>query len=161
MRMRQQLIIVVALVFATVAVGVNVYAATRAADRHALQIDQTMPVASVLDRGVVESPPPANSSDEPPSAANAVAPDDPCESSEACHGAARNAPGLAFSNHGRSVSAYAKHIGFVDGEDGPPGASVRDIARPDIKADGPPRSDRAEERSNNSAAPGQNKDKDD
>ena len=158
--MRQQLIIVVAVVFATVAVGVNVYAATRAADQYTLQLEQAMPVASVLNHGVVESPPPVNSSDDLPPAANAAAPDDPCESSETCHGTARNAPGLAFSNHGRLVSAYAKHIGFVDGEDGPPGASVRDVARPDVKADGPPRSDRAEERGNSSAAPGQNKDKD-
>ena len=47
MRMRQQLIIAVAVVFATVAVGVNVFASTRATDQHSRQLDRVMPVGSV------------------------------------------------------------------------------------------------------------------
>ena len=160
MRMRQQLIIAVAVVFATVAVGVNVFAATRAADQHSRQLDRVMPVGSVLDRGIFDIPSPADGSDDQPPPDDSNAPDDPCARSDACRSDAANAPGLTFSNHGRAVSAYAIHLGFVEGEDGPPGALMRMEARTDVRADGPPRSDRAEERSNNSDStpPGQAKD---
>ncbi len=161
MRMRQQLIIVVAVVFATVAVGVNVFAATRAADQRAQQLDQVMPVGSILDHGVFEAPPLAEPLDDTAPPTNSDAPDNPCGSSDTCRDNNGNAYGLAFSNHGRDVSAFAAHIGFIVGEDGPPGALVRREARPNAKDDGPPRSDRAEERSNNdNAPPGQVKDKD-
>ena len=159
MRMRQQLIIVVAVVFATVAVGVNVFAATRATDRHAQQLEQVMPVASILDRGVSETPPLADSPDDPTAPANSNAPENQCGPLDRCHDNNGNAYGLAFSNHGRDVSAFALHIGFVVGEDGPPGALVRREARSNTKSDDHPRSDRAEERSDNDKAPpGQSKD---
>jgi hypothetical protein len=162
MRMRQQLIIVVAVVFATVAVGVNVYAATRSAERHAQQLEQVMPVASILDRGVSDTAPAADSSDDAPPPAHSSAHDDPCAPSDTCHGNNGNAYGLAVSNHGRAVSAFAAHIGFIEGEDGPPGALVRDAARSNAGANDPPRSDRAEERSNNDKTPpGQDKDSED
>ncbi|MCL1693872.1 MAG: hypothetical protein M3096_09325 [Actinomycetia bacterium] len=159
MRMRQQLIIVVAVVFATVAVGVNVFAATRAADQHARQLEQTMPVASILDHGVFETPPLADPPDDSAPPTNSDAPNNPCGSSDTCRDNNGNAYGLAFSNHGREISAFVAHIGFVVGEDGPRGGIVSGEARPDIEADGPPRSDRAEERSSNdNAPPGQAKD---
>jgi hypothetical protein len=140
------LIIVVAVVFATVAVGVNVYAATGAADRHAQQLEQMMPVASILDHGVFDTPLPAGSPHESPSPARSNAPDDSCAPSDVCGNPSGNTPDPDRSNHGRTVSAFAAHIGYLDGVDGPPGALVRVIAHPD--ADGPPRSDRAEERRN-------------
>jgi hypothetical protein len=161
MRMRQQLIIAVAVVFATVAVGVNVFAATRATDQRSQQFEQVMPVGSVLDRGVFDMPSPADPSDDQPPPDHSNAPDDPCPSSDACRGNAANAPGgHTFSNHGRAVSAYAIHLGFVEGEDGPPGALMRMEPQTDVRADGPPRSDRAEERSNNrdNTPPGQTTD---
>ena len=159
MRMRQQLIIVVAVVFATVAVGVNVYAATRSANRQAQRLEQVMPVASILDRGVVDTPPFDDSPDESPPSAHHTAPGDPCASSDVCRGNDGTADELDVSNHGRDVSAFAAHIGFIVGEDGPPGALVRKVARPDIDSDGPPRSQRAEERSeNDKTPPGQDKD---
>ena len=159
MRMRQQLIIVVAVVFATVAVGVNVYAATRAADRQAQQLERVMPVASILDRGVVDTPPSDDSPDESPPSAHRTAPGDPCAPSDMCSDNDGNADELDVSNHGRDVSDFAAHIGFIVGEDGPPGALVREVARPDIDADGPPRSEPAEERSkNDKTPPGQEKD---
>ncbi|MEA2010393.1 MAG: hypothetical protein U9N78_06795 [Actinomycetota bacterium] len=162
MRMRQQLIIAVAVVFATVAVGVNVYAATRSAEQHAQQLERVMPVASVLDRGVFDTAATGEPSDDTPPPDRSDVPGDPCVHSDACYGNSGSAPGSTFSNHGRAVSAFAMHIGFTVGEDGPPGALVRAKARPDVRADGPPRSDRAEERSSSkdNAPPGQTKDKD-
>jgi len=148
MRMRQQLIIAVAVVFATVAVGVNVFAATRAADLHAQQLDRVIPVASVLDHGVFEMPSPAPSAEDSPHPAAPITPSDPCNHSDVCRDHSDDVPGPDLSNHGRTVSAFAAHIGYLDGVDGPPGALVREIARPDIDADGPPRSDRAEDRRN-------------
>ncbi len=149
MRMRQQLIVVVAVVFATVAVGMNVYASTRA-DQRSQELAREMPVASVLSRGVFDTPRPADPSDDstPPNHSNA--PDDPCAQSDPCRGHSIDAPDPDFPNHGREVS-FAVHLGYLDGVDGPLGAlvRVRDVARPDIGADGPPRSDRAEERSSN------------
>jgi hypothetical protein len=159
MRMRQQLIIVVAVVFATVAVGVNVYAATRAADQRSRQLEQTMPVASILDHGVFETPPLADPPDDSAPPGNSNDPDDPCGSPDTCRDSQGNAYGLTFSNHGREMSAFAAHIGFVVGEDGPPRGLVHREARSNIEADGSPRSDRADERSSSdNAPPGQAKD---
>ncbi len=159
MRMRQQLIIVVAVVFATVAVGVNAFAAMRAADRHAQQLEQVIPVGSILDRGVFDTPPSYESPDDSPPSAHRTALGDPCAPSDVCRDNDGNADELDVSNHGRDVSAFAAHFGFIVGEDGPPGALVREVARPDIDADGLPRSERAEERSkNDNSPPGQTKD---
>jgi hypothetical protein len=148
MRIRQQLIVVVAVVFATVAVGMNVYASTRA-DQRSQELALEMPVASVLDRGVFDTPRPADPSDDstPPNHSNA--PDDSRALSDVCPGLTDDAADPAFSNHGRDVSAFAAHIGYRDCVDGPPGALVREKARPEIERERPPRSDRGEERSNN------------
>ena len=118
MRMRQQLIIVVAVVFATVAVGVNVYAATRTVDQSAHRLAVDFPVASVLDRGVLDDPPIETTSPDSEDRDDAVTTAHP-------------------ENHGMIVSAYAKHIGW-DHIAGPPGLLVRDIARPDGKDDKQP-----------------------
>jgi hypothetical protein len=164
MRMRQQLIVVFAVVFATVAVGMNVYASTRA-DQRSQELALEMPVASVLDRGVFDTPRPADPSDDstPPNHSNANhsnAPDDSRALSDVCPGLTDDAADPAFSNHGRDVSAFAAHIGYRDCVDGPPGALVREKARPEIERERPPRSDRAEERSSNDdkAPPGLTKD---
>lgn len=150
MRMRQQLIVVVAVVFATVAVGMNVYASTRA-DERSQELAREMPVASVLDRGVFDSPRPADPSDESTPPSHASAPNDSRALSDVCPGLSGDAADPALSNHGRGVSAFAAHIGYRDCVDGPPGALVREEAqaRPEIERNRPPRSDRAEERSNN------------
>ena len=148
MRMRQQLIVVVAVVFATVAVGMNVYASTRA-DQRSQELAREMPVASVLDRGVFDSPRPADPSDESTPPSHASAPNDSRAQSDVCPGQIDDATDPDFKNHGGEVSDFAAHIGYRVCEDGPPGARVREVARPEIERDRPPRSDRAEERSNN------------
>ncbi len=147
MRMGQQLIIVAAVVFATVAVGMNVYASTRA-DQHSQQLDQQMPVASVLDRGVFDTPrltDPSGDSTPPDQSGD---PDDPCAASVAYPDHTNDGDVRSLSNHGRELSSFVTGVGHSDCVDGPPGAVVRENARPDVGADGPPRSDRAEERSN-------------
>ena len=150
MRMRQQLIVVVAVVFATVAVGMNVYASTRT-DQRSQELAREMPVASVLDRGVFDSPRPADPSHDSTPPNHASAPDDPRAQSDVCSGQTDDATDPDFKNHGGEVSDFAAHIGYLICEDGPPGASVREKAqaRPEIERERPPRSDRAEERSNN------------
>jgi hypothetical protein len=148
MRMRQQLIVVMAVVFATVAVGMNVYASTRA-DERSQELALEMPVASILDRGVFDTPRPADPSDDstPPSHSNA--PDDSRALADVCPGQTDDATDPDLKNHGGEVSGFAAHIGYRVCVDGPPGALVREVARPEIERDRPPRSDRAEERSNN------------
>lgn len=151
MRMRQQLIIVVAVVFATVAVGMNVYASTRLSDQRSQHFEQVMPVASVLDRGVLDPPRPRPADPQdtstPPVYSNA--PDDPHTPTDVCSEyRAGDAADPAFWNHGRGIAAFAAHIGLCGASDEPPGALVSERARPDVGVDGPPRSDRAEERRN-------------
>ena len=154
MRMRQQLIVVVAVVFATVAVGMNVYASTRA-DQRSQELAREMRVASVLDRGVFDSPRPADPSDDSTPPNHASAPSDSRALSDVCPGLTDDATDPALSNHGGEVSDFAARIGYRICEDGPPGALVREKAqaRPEIARERPPRSDRAEERSSNDEAP--------
>ena len=127
MRMWQQVMVVAAVVFATVAVGVNVYASTRGAEQRVQRLAEEIPVASVLDQGVFDVPPvdrPSHDSDGQ---------DDPCAYPDECpdtrapndNGDTRTHP----DNHGQIVSTYARHIGW-DHISGPPGLSVTGIARP-------------------------------
>jgi hypothetical protein len=149
MRMRQQLIIVAAVVFATVAVGVNVYASTRSADQRSQQLAQVIPVASILDRGVFDVPPSSDSSDESTRPGYSNTPYEPCGPPNLCSDPhAGDAANPALSNHGFNVSSFAAHIGSDTDIDGPLGALVRVIARSNVERDDPPRSDRAEERRN-------------
>ncbi|MEA3511875.1 MAG: hypothetical protein U9R51_10615 [Actinomycetota bacterium] len=124
MRIAQQLIVVAALAFATLAVGVNVYASTRGADQRAQQLAVEIPVASVLDRGVVDTPPGNHPSRDSEGQA------DPCVLPDDCPDLRADDDGKAHpENHGQIVSAYAKYIGW-DHAAGPPGLLVREIARP-------------------------------
>ena len=62
-------------------------------------------------------------------------------------------------NHGQMVSSYVHSLGCEEGLDGPRGSYIRQIAKPNIDEDGPPRSDRAE--GNKDTPPGQDKDEKD
>ena len=162
--MRQQLIIVVAVVFATVAVGVNVFASTRGAEQRDQRLAAEIPVASVLDRGVFDNRP----VDDPVGDIEEL--NDPCSEPGSCQGSQPDdEEGTAIThpeNHGLIVSGYAKHIGYDDVA-GPPGFVVRDIARLNGDRDGkhplglnkddkqPPGLDRADQE-----PPGQDKDAD-
>ncbi len=112
MRATQQLIVAAAVVFATLAVGFNVYASTRGAEQRAQELAREIPVASVLDRGVFDDSSADESSDD-------VVGDD-----------AGDNPATRPMNHGFIVSSFARHIGYAEGIDGPPGLLVREIARP-------------------------------
>lgn len=162
MRMRQQLIIVVAVVFATVAVGVNVFASTRGAEQRAEKLAVEVPVASVLDRGVFDNRPLADPVDDTEEL------NDPCSKPGSCQGGQPDDEEGTVSthpyNHGLIVSGYAKHIGY-DEVAGPPGLMVRNIARLNGDKDGrhplgldkddkqPPGLDRSDQQ-----PPGQDKD---
>lgn len=152
MRMRRQLIVAAAVVFATLAVGVNVYASTRA-DQRSQQLDREMPVASVLDRGIFDTPrvtEPSNDSTVPGLSGQSGLPgdpDEPCAPPAERPGDTDDGTVRSLSNHGRTLSSLVAGIGHRDCVDGPPGAVVSEHARPDVDAEGPPRSDRAEERS--------------
>ncbi len=135
MNMRQQLIVIGAVMFATIAVTASVFAGVR-----------TVSARQQQPRAFTEIPITTAASTVTTTAGTVP------------HVAA---PGLGSSeqgdtqragveNHGRVVAAFAAHIGFRDGVDGPPGALVRTIARPNVRDDGPPRSDRAEEHRNDS-----------
>ena len=120
MRATQQLIVAAAVVFATLAVGFNVYASTRGAEQRAQELAREIPVASVLDRGVFDD----SSADQSP---DDVVGDD-----------AGDNPATRPKNHGFDVSSYARHIGYAEGIDGPPGLLVREIARPTGDREPPP-----------------------
>jgi len=133
MRMWQQLMVVAAVVFATVAVGVNVFASTRGAEQRAQHLAVEVPVASVLDRGVFDDPP----VDDPARDTEEV--DDQCVASDGCHNPQPDATdGDADAhpqNHGQLVSGFAKHIGYDDVA-GPPGFVIRETARLNGDKDG-------------------------
>ncbi len=131
MRAPQQLIVGAAVVFATLAVGANVYASTRGVEQRAQQLALEIPVASVLDRGVFDDP----SVDHP--SRDADREDDGCVSSDGCPDVSVRAIGgddgtaTHPENHGQIVSEYAQHIGWYSEVLGPPGLLVRDFARSD------------------------------
>jgi hypothetical protein len=166
MRMRDQLIVITAVVVATIAVAANVLAQTRAADRRA-EIAQ-VGLAAAWSYPVVDIPTstaPAQSDSEPSQrrgdghseiefadptgasvdSATSCSGKRRCASEEGSNDGTNEEPPRVFMNHGRAVSAYVHSLGFEEGVDGPRGAYVRQTARPDIESEGPPRSDRAEE----------------
>ncbi len=164
MRMWQQLMVVAAVVFATVAVGVNVFASTRGAEQRVQRLAMEIPVASVLDQGVFDVPPvdrPSHDSDGQ---------DDPCAYLDECpdarapndNGEIREHP----DNHGQFVSTYARRIGW-DHISGPPGLFIRGIARPADRDDDktPPGLDKTDDKTppgldktDDKQPPGKNKD---
>ncbi len=135
MKMRHQLIIIGAVMFATIAVAASVFAGVRtvAARQHQRAFTE-IPIATTAGTDPAIATPMPDSTER-----EAIR--------EPARDHRRNEPGppSARENHGRVVSAFAAHIGFREGTDGPPGALVRTIARPNVQDDGPPRSDRAEE----------------
>ena len=173
MRMRDQLIVIVAVTVATVAVAGNVLAQTRAANQR-IALEQAGLAAAwsypLMDATTSQQPADSESAparrhaeevDGTDSAGQSETPDDPaipCSGQRQCASGDETARG--YVNHGRTVSAYVHSLGFEEGVDGPRGAYVRQIARPDIENDGPPRSERAEEnqdKKDETAPPGQDK----
>jgi hypothetical protein len=168
MRMRDQLIIVAAMVFATLSLVVAGYASTRAAIERGNEAAFSVPLRS-LPLAAAEISKPLES---PPTSDRPVQPESP---STVCYGAGDCAaePRGAddYKNHGQYVSAnVSETIVFLrelENFDGPPGAFIREFARPNVATDRPPRADQAEESSSKDkdddkkAPPGLNKDKND
>jgi hypothetical protein len=162
--MRDQLIIVAAMVFATLSLVVTGYASNRAANERANEAVLSVPLQSLpLAAAEINRP-----LEPPPTPDRPVQPESP---STVCYGAGDCAairPGADdYKNHGQHVSAMIVYLREVDVfDDGPPGAFIREFARPNVVAtDGPPRADQAEESSSKDkdddkkAPPGLNKDK--
>ncbi len=177
MRMRDQLIVVIAVAVATIAVAANVFAQTRAADQRVEMEQEGLAAAwSYPDMNATTSTNPAEETDtrsgETPDGDDAdhtdqtetsMPSDDaaaPCADEASC--TIEEVLDHDFRNHGQMVSAYIRALGFEEGLDGPRGSYVRQIAKPDIDNDGPPRSDRAAENQDKDkdTPPGQDKDKD-
>jgi len=166
MRMRDQLIIIIAVAVATIAVAANVFAQTRAADQRVEMEQEGLNAAwsyPVVEATRSTSTTPANDADAPtPRSADgendaraSCSDEEPCTIEEVLD--------RDFRNHGQMVAAYVRALGFEEGLDGPRGSYVRQIAKPDIDNDGPPRSDRAAENQSEKdkdTPPGQDKDKD-
>ena len=177
MRMRDQLVVVIAVAVATIAVAGNVFAQTRAADQRA-QMEQeglaaawsypvmdtttsTNPVDETVTRSSETSD--GDGGDRTSLTETSTPSDDaatPCSDEGPC--TIEEVLDHDFRNHGQMVSAYVHALGFEEGLDGPRGSYVRQIAKPDIDADGPPRSDRAAENQDKDkdTPPGLDKDKD-
>jgi hypothetical protein len=138
MRLHERILVTAAVVFATTAVAANVFAQTRANDERARLATTTMtfaPIPDGSDAGLAPS-----SGRDADLDASLIA--EPTEDEAAGPGAP---PWKEQSNHGLTVRAYILgELNFVEGVDGPPGAVIREIARPDVEEDGPPRSDQAE-----------------
>jgi hypothetical protein len=167
MRMRDQLVVVVAVTVATVAVAANVFAQTRAADQRVemeqagLAADWSYPVVDITTLPTRADPDDIpggeySGGDGEGTESRETAPctkDSPCTIEEVLE--------QDFRNHGQMVSAYVRALGFEEGVDGPRGSYVRQIARPDIDDDGPPRSDQAAaNQKDKDTPPGQDKDRD-
>ena len=177
MRMRDQLVVVIAVAIATIAVAVNVFAQTRAADQRIAMEQEGLAAAwsyPVMDTTTSTDPVDetdtrsGESSDgdggDRTSRTETSTPSDdaeaPCADETSC--TIEEVLDHDFRNHGQMVSAYIRALGFEEGLDGPLGSYVRQIAKPDIDNDGPPRSDRAAENQDKDkdTPPGQDKDKD-
>ncbi len=177
MRMRDQLVVVIAVAVATIAVAANVFAQTRAADQRVQMGQEGLAAAwsyPVMD--TTTSTNPAEETDRPnretsdgddgddTGQTETSTPTDqaaaPCSDEAPC--TIEEVLDHDFRNHGQMVSAYVHALGFEEGLDGPRGSYVRQIAKPDIDNDGPPRSDRAVENqdTDKDTPPGQDKDKD-
>ena len=179
--MWRQLSIIVAVVFATVTIVATGYASTRMASEHKHQLAHhaplqnltlttttttttTTPTIAVVDDGTPTTGPQDGTTPDPVPANLQDPADGTPADAPACDVDQLNAEDL--SNHGSLVSACVAQL-KADGDfEGPLGQIVRDIARPDIENDGPPRSDQGEEHSSNdkeskdkATPPGQNKEK--
>ena len=161
MRMRDQLVVVIALAVAIIAVAGNVFAQTRAADQRA-EIEREGINAAwsypVMDATASVSRDAEASAAEDEGTRSTDSSAEPCSDAEPC--TIEDVLDHDFRNHGQMVSAYVHALGFEEGLDGPRGSFVRQIAKPDIENDGPPRSDRAAEnqaKKDNDTPPGQDK----
>lgn len=160
MRVRNQVIVVVAVFVAVLALAANVLAYTRAVEQHAenrrIAAEAAWAEPFVIPRTTSTSGsflPAATESDDPSGQAPAESPAEPSDGDahepqrgdkdEKCDKSTETS--REPRNHGCEVSSIASDPDFKDGIDGPPGAVISEIARPDVQNDGPPRSDRAEE----------------
>ena len=190
MRMRDQLVVIVAVAVATIAVAANVFAQTHAANQRVEMEREGLAAAwsyPVMDTTTSTNPieetdtPSRETSDgddgDHKGQTETWTPSDdavaPCSDEAPC--TIEEVLDHDFRNHGQMVSAYVRALGFEEGLDGPWGSSVRQIAKPDIDSDGPPRSDRAlenqdknddrvppgQDNEDDRVPPGQDKDKDD
>jgi hypothetical protein len=160
-RPRSQAIVVVAVFVATIAVAANVLAHTHAAEQYAegnriaAEAAWAQPLVwptTTLQTSEPSTPPTGEpsfeSSDD--SASEPAGPDGKCKD--------REEDSDDFRNHGCEVSSFASDPEFKEGIEGPPGAVISEIARPDVQSDGPPRSDRAEENRDQNAPPARDRD---
>ncbi|MEN8233509.1 MAG: hypothetical protein ABFR89_01120 [Actinomycetota bacterium] len=128
MRLRRELVVLTAVVFATIAVAANVFAVTRAHEEQARLSTTTMVFAPIPGYETTDLP-------------AAERPND--DDGDRADGAPR---GKAPANHGQAVRAFLLELHSMEALDGPPGALIRTIAKPDGRAaDDPPRSARAQE----------------
>lgn len=180
-RMREQLVVVIAIAVATIAVAANVFAQTRAAnqriemEREGVNAAWSYPVmdATASMRRVAEAEGSAvqstgggedtgtrsGESAEPgastePAASSAA----PCSDVEPC--TIEEVLDHNFRNHGQMVRAYVHALGFEEGLDGPRGSFVRQIAKPDKENDDLPSSAQAVENQGDKDTPPGQKDKD-
>ena len=173
MRMRDQLVVIIAVAVATVAVAANVFAQTQASDQrvameHAgLEAAWSYPVMEATVATTTTSTSAAavptsseeddDHGDRPGAATSSDDSRAPCSDEDPC--TVQELLDRDFRNHGQMVSSYVDSLGLVEGLDGPMGFYIRQIAKPNIDEDGPPRADRAEE--NKDTPPGQDKDETD
>ena len=176
MRMRDQLVVVIAVAVATIAVAANVFAQTRAADQRVQMGQEGLAAAwsyPVMDNTTSTNP--AEETDRPNRGTSdgddgddtgqteTSTPTDqaaaPCSDEAPC--TIEEVLDHDFRNHGQMVSAYVHALGFEEGLDGPRGSFVRQIAKPDKENDGPPRSAQAVENQGDKDTPPGQKDKGD
>jgi hypothetical protein len=160
MRVRNEVIVVVAVFVAVLALAANALAHTRAVEQHAENTriaaaaawaepfvvptttstsEASIPARSESDGplGEASTESSAEPSDDDAQELQRRDKDEKCDKSEETSEEPRN--------HGCEVSSFASDPDSKDGIKGPPGAEISEIARPEGQDDGPPRSDRAEE----------------
>ena len=157
MRLRQQFLIVAAVVVATTAVAVNVFAYAQVQERRAALHETTMTFAPVPIPTTQQADP---LPDRPLLESDSGDLDHDLRLGSVDHLGAPQAVG----NHGAVVSAVATRLRFVEGLDGPPGALIRTIARTnphsESKSNGPPSHAQADDRGHGKPAepPGRSRD---
>jgi hypothetical protein len=168
-RARSQAIVVVAVFVATIAVAANVFAHTFAAEQYAegnriaAEAAWAQPLASSTTTTQAATPPESDTgatstplTGEPSTEPSDDGASEPAGSDNKCKD--REEDSDDFRNHGCEVSSFASDPDFKDGIEGPPGAVISEIARPDVQSDGPPRADRAEENRDRNVPPGEDSD---
>ena len=163
MRMRDQLVVIIAVAVATIAVAGNVFAQTHAAnlrvamEHEGLEVAWSYPVMDASTSTVPASPDEDGDDRSDRPAASTASADSPaaCTDEDPC--TVEDVLEREFRNHGQMVSSHIYFLGFAEGWDGPRGSYVREIAKPNIEEDGPPRADRAEENKDKDTPPGQDK----